>query len=84
MLVFVVMINCEVPTKYVCMHACSSAGNLTKYTVAVVDNRRRGEILTPINSMATVLWGVMPCNLVQYKLLVLVEDILCVKSTILK
>jgi hypothetical protein len=55
--------------------ACSSAGNLKHYSVAVVENRIRCEILTPMSSMATVLWGVMPCSLVRYKLTVLVEDI---------
>jgi hypothetical protein len=57
------------------MYACSSAGNLKNYTVAVVDSRIRCETLTPMNSTATVLWDVMPCSLVQYRLIVLVEDI---------
>ena len=57
------------------MHACSSTGNHKNYTVAVVDSRIRCEILTPMNSMATVLCDVMPCSLVQYKLIVLAEDI---------
>jgi hypothetical protein len=57
------------------MYACSSAGNLTNYAVVVVDSHIRCENLTPMNSMATVLWGVMTYSLVQYKLIVLVEDI---------
>jgi hypothetical protein len=57
------------------MYACNSAGNLKNYTVAVVDSRVRCEILTPVNSMATELWDVILCSLIQYKLRVLVEEI---------
>jgi len=54
------------------MYACSSAGNHKNYTVTVVDSCVKCEILTPVNSMATGLWDVIPSSLVQYKLRVLV------------